>query len=78
MFPSSCYFVFPSKLSPQVVIPLWLSPTSMKILQLRDIVNSNFQLYDRRSLSLMLIEFNFKNGKMIGNQLDESGLINII
>ena len=75
--------MFPSKLSPQVVIPLWLSPTSMKILQLRDITNSNFQLYtfqlyDRRSLSLMLIEFNFKNGKMIGNQLDESGLINII
>ena len=75
--------MFPSKLSPQVVIPLWLSPTSMKIMQLRDITNSNFQLYtfqlyDRRSLSLMLIEFNFKNGKMIGNQLDESGLINII
>ena len=70
--------MFPSKLSPQVVIPLWLSPTSMKIMQLRDITNSNFQLYDRRSLSLMLIEFNFKNGKMIGNQFDESGLINII
>ena len=55
----------------------------MKIFQLGHITNSNFQLYtfqlyDRRSLSLMLIEFNFKNGKMIGNQVDESGLINII
>ena len=60
-----------------------LCPTSMKIFQLGDITNSNFQLYtfqlyDRCSLSLMLIEFNFKNGKMIGNQFDESGLINII